>query len=29
MKKAWQLELETMQAARPVVLSEEEQGWSD
>lgn len=28
MKKAWQLELETMQAARPVVLSEEEQGWS-
>ena len=28
MKKAWQLELETMRNARPVVLKEEEQGWS-
>ena len=28
MKKAWQMELETMQNSAPVVLSEEEQGWS-
>lgn len=28
MKKAWQYELETMKNALPVVLEEEEQGWS-
>lgn len=27
MKKAWELELETLQNAKPVVLEEDEQGW--
>ena len=28
MKKAWEIELETMRGAQPVVLEEEQQGWS-
>ena len=27
-KKAWQIELETMQNSIPVVLKQEEQGWN-